>query len=511
MNNGNYELVSPVPDDDSIPKPRFPKKQGKQTVYPYRNEGGDVLQYVVRHDYDNGKKDFIPYTLWKNLDTGKLEWRQKALPKPRPLYGLDRLAKNPEALVSIHEGEKSADAGQTMISDFVNMTSSGGSKAAGSSDWSVLKGREVCIFGDADKAGKKYIEDIISILKKSEHKPKSLKVVEVDYESNSKRDIADDLEDGVPPSEIYERIRQAKTINLNKINSYNLNQFLSLTLPKRGYLLEPIIKEKSIAMIHAIPGIGKTFLALEIALAIACGGKALKWHAKKPQKVLYIDGEMGAEDIQYRLQKQLIDKDTTYFDNLRIITHDMDEEISLPCLSTKEGQQIINDNLEGVKLIIFDNMSSLFFSINENEAESWTPIQRWIIELKRRGISTLFIHHSGKNNSQRGTSRKEDIMDVILSLKKPSDYSGKDGASFEVNFKKARHVCGDDVEPFEANLSLNGDAKWEIQSIQKKRTTSSEDVEEIIRLKEEGLSLREIELKTGKSKSRVQRILKENE
>jgi putative DNA primase/helicase len=93
-------------------------------------------------------------SLWR--ENGRLTWRWKAVPEPRPLYGLDRLAKRPDASVAICEGEKSADAAARIFPNSVCITSPGGSQAASKADWSPLEGRRVLVWPDADEPGAKY-------------------------------------------------------------------------------------------------------------------------------------------------------------------------------------------------------------------------------------------------------------------------------------------------------------------------------------------------------------------
>jgi hypothetical protein len=59
-------------------------------------------------------KDIVPFTLWRNR-SGTTLWRQRRLPKPNPLYGLDRLASDYQRPVLVVEGEKCADAGQAAL------------------------------------------------------------------------------------------------------------------------------------------------------------------------------------------------------------------------------------------------------------------------------------------------------------------------------------------------------------------------------------------------------------
>ena len=54
--------------------------------------------------------------------------------------------------------------------------------------------------------------------------------------------------------------------------------------------------------------------------------------------------------------------------------------------------------------------------------------------LRRRGVSVLIVHHAGKGGEQRGTSRREDVLDTSISLRRPSDYLPTEGARFEVHY-----------------------------------------------------------------------------
>jgi hypothetical protein len=77
--------------------------------------------------------------------------------------------------------------------------------------------------------------------------------------------------------------------------------FLALQVPPREMLLAPILAERSLAMLYAPRGIGKSWLGLTIGLAVASGSSVLRWSAPKPRRVLLVDGEMVLSDLQARL------------------------------------------------------------------------------------------------------------------------------------------------------------------------------------------------------------------
>ena len=293
--------------------------------------------------------------------------------------------------------------------------------------------------------------------------------------------------------------RQAEAFALR---AYNIDDFLKLKIPPQENILAPIIKTQSLSMIFAKRGVGKTHIALGIAYAIASGGTFLKWESPKPRRVLYLDGEMPACTMQERLAQIVksseVEAASDYF---TLLTPDM-QDMGMPDISTKEGQAEIEPFIENVEVIIVDNISTLARTGKENEAEGWLPIQEWALEMRSRGKSVLFVHHAGKGGQQRGTSRREDVLDLVLELRHPPEYESDQGARFEVHFTKARHLTGNDAQPFEAKL-LNG--KWSHLSIE------DAEMKKVLELKAEGLSCREIQEETGISKSRVQRMLKSYE
>jgi hypothetical protein len=251
---------------------------------------------------------------------------------------------------------------------------------------------------------------------------------------------------------------KAKMVIVTSLESFQAKEF-----PPAVDLLSPIIHENSLNMVFASRGQGKTFFALSLAYAIATGGQFLRWKAEKPRKVLYIDGEMPAGKMQERLARIAImegmgEYSPEYFN---IITPDMQPpDMPMPDLSTAEGQAAIDAVIApDTALIVVDNLSCLCRTGRENESESWIPVQGWALRQRRNGRAVLFVHHAGKNGEQRGSGKKEDLLDVVIELRKQSATDGqeKTGASFELHFSKGRHLEEKDKQPLVADLSTGAD------------------------------------------------------
>jgi putative DNA primase/helicase len=72
----------------------------------------------------------------------------------------------------------------------------------------------------------------------------------------------------------------------SSLQAVGIHDFLKLDLPVREMLLDPILPERSLAMLYAPRGIGKTLLALSMGLAVASGSALLRWSAPKSRRIL---------------------------------------------------------------------------------------------------------------------------------------------------------------------------------------------------------------------------------
>jgi AAA domain len=270
-------------------------------------------------------------------------------------------------------------------------------------------------------------------------------------------------------------------------------------------LLSPILPERSLAMLYAPRGVGKTLLGLSIGLAVASGNPLLRWSTPHPRRVLYVDGEMPLVSLQERLRAISIGSSGEVLNaGFRILAADHVE-----CginLGSEQGQRALDPLLDDVDLLILDNLSTLCTTGGESTSDAWVPMQNWLLMLRRRGIAVLFIHHAGTNGRQRGTSRREDALDTVIALRRPEDYSLEQGARFEIHFEKLRNRAdGAGALPFEASLeSFTADGRDGI------RWCSRDLIPPILKraaaLFADGLTVREVAAILGVSKSEAGRL-----
>jgi len=281
-------------------------------------------------------------------------------------------------------------------------------------------------------------------------------------------------------------------------------QFLELDIPPRELVLAPWLPEKGLVMVHSPRGVGKTHFALAVAYAVATGGEFLGFKATRPRRVVYLDGEMPANAMQHRLAALVASfrgdpPDPSYF---KILSADLIDG-GLPDLADAAGQREIDAAIGDAELILADNISTLVRSGKENEAEGWLPVQGWALAHRRAGRSALFVHHAGKGGLQRGTSRREDVLDSVISLRRPQDYQPEQGARFELHFEKSRGFFGDDARSFEARYEeRDGTALWTRTEI------ADAELGRVVDALRDGMSIREAADALGVHRAKVERLKK---
>ncbi len=290
--------------------------------------------------------------------------------------------------------------------------------------------------------------------------------------------------------------------------SVSFSEFIATEYPPREWILTDLIQVRDTAMVHAWRGVGKSFFALGIALAVSTGGDFLRFEAPRRRKVLYIDGEMPREDIQERAKRMHAGMAAGLpLPALRFLSADR-LEYGLPSLASPAGQRAVDATLSTaresgrpVELIVVDSKATLCRDPEDsNREESWHAMQDWLLKLRREGVAVLLVHHDGKGGHQRGTSAIEDVCTQVLQLKRPEGGTPADGARFEVHYTKSRGVYGDSAAPLVAEIrNPGGDAlEWLWKPLKDRRARQRREVRT---LRDEGKTWREIEKRTGVAKS----------
>jgi hypothetical protein len=310
------------------------------------------------------------------------------------------------------------------------------------------------------------------------------------------------------PQEAVESLEKKMALSKKTVfKTMCIHELANYKFKPREPILSPWLNSQDLCMVYAARGIGKTHFAISVAYAVATGTDFLKWKANKPRKVLYLDGELPGVVLQQRLAMHCpsIKPKEGYF---KAWTPDLmgleEDSPPMPDLSTADGQKVINAQIEAdTAFVVIDNLSAWCRTGRENEGESWLPMSTWLSYLRRRGIAVLLVHHAGKNGAQRGTSKKEDLLDISIALDRPKEYLPEQGAAFTAEFTKARHLKGNEAESLEIVLNdVEDKAQWSW------RTVELSTFDRVVTLANEGLLQNDIVNELEINKSTVSRHLK---
>lgn len=285
------------------PLPTAHYVRGKPVArWEYRDGDGRLLGCVYRFMKSDGGKEVLPVVWARNEASGAEEWRWMAFPKPRPLYGLDRLAAKPGATVLLVEGEKCADAGHAALPELAVLSWPGGGKAVDYVDIEPLRGLKVMTWADFDAPGIQAMERMRERLRSVDCKLWDILLPPVGSKPKG-WDIADAVLDGLHGRDLAEYVRsnarsavprmtseQAEQVALASLSSgtaaprnvpqkrsnapllVDATEWLDAATPME-WVVDGIIQRGCLYACTAITNHGKTAIGLLLAMCIAAGRK----------------------------------------------------------------------------------------------------------------------------------------------------------------------------------------------------------------------------------------------
>jgi hypothetical protein len=182
-------------------------------------------------------------------------------------------------------------------------------------------------------------------------------------------------------------------------------------LPSPGWMIKGILPVADLGMVYGPPASGKSFVVLDMAMALARG---VPWLGRKTRqcRVAYICAE-GAGGFRKRLKAYSV-------------AHDVDlEGLDLVIIPEKPNFHTSPDDIRavgkgleacgGVELIIVDTLAQVSAGADENSGEDMGLVLerlRWLEQ--KTGAMILLVHHTGKdtNRGARGWSGMTGAIDA---------------------------------------------------------------------------------------------------
>ncbi len=497
------KILKGIADDFGIPWEQ--QKSRIVKTYDYTDTSGNLLFQVCRME---------PKSFRQRRPNGKggWIWKMKGSGVPRVLYRLPEIQKAKTDEIVICEGE--ADVDSLFNIGFAATTSPCGAKKWRDEYNDTLKGKSIVLIPDNDNEGREHMTRIAQSLNGVTKNLKWLNLPDLP----SKGDVSDFIATFKDKEQAAERLailidnakpyEPPKKVTIDDV-IISTAEFYQIDVPERHELLFPWLKEDSINLVSGWRGCGKTWFALGILDAVTRGDKFGPWESKKSVPCLFLDGEMTVADDKERIEGLRLDSERQ--SALYIYSDAYANQKGLPRahLANESWRQKMKRILltRKVKLWVVDNLASLASGLDENTKKDWDPINSWLLELRFAGISTIMLHHVNKDGGQRGTSAREDNLDISMMLKSPHDYTPEDGARFIAHFSKARVQT--------KFLNLIGDTEFKLIYGQDKQlvwtwgSVKKEIKNEILRLLDEGLSQTDVKNTLNIDKGHVSRTRKQ--
>lgn len=407
--NGNGRTVStskPAKRDQSEPVTLFATADAAiesyrlgtpDVVWDYTDAGGQIVGRIARWNRPD-EKIIRPVS---RIGDG---WACKAMPEPRPLFNLPKLAA--ADTVYIVEGERCCD-----IADECGIgtatTSAGGSSSPQCSDWSSLSGKTCIIIPDCDKAGEGYANQVAKILAELTP-PAIVKIVRLpglsagdDIEqfrhTRTPRDVREELAELIERTPFYNPPRPYGNIEL--VNAADVeSEPIDWLWPGR-------IARGKLTVIAGHPGLGKSLTTMDLAARVTSGSP---WPDNPSVRapiggVVIINGEDGVSDtIRPRLEAA-----GANICMVNIVTgitmHDEDSGESFAGWFDIQNIKALEDAINQTRdclLCVIDPVSAFLPSKTDSHNNSDVrALLRPISEMAERlGVAVVCISHLTKNS-----------------------------------------------------------------------------------------------------------------
>lgn len=189
--------------------------------------------------------------------------------------------------------------------------------------------------------------------------------------------------------------------------------FLSAPPGPPIWLLYPLLERGQHALLFSETKAGKSLLTLDLVKR-ACEGLQLDEVGTQPLRVLYLDYENSADDIHLRLHD--MEATPAQLSNLVYIQFP-----DLPPLDTAPGGRGLVELVRkhDVGLVVIDTISRAVEGPENDSSTALNLYSHSLIPLKRMGVSSLRLDHSGADQSKgaRGSTAKNSDVDAVWSLK----------------------------------------------------------------------------------------------
>ena len=224
------------------------------------------------------------------------------------------------------------------------------------------------------------------------------------------------------------------------------------------WIIENVLPEGGFAALYGPPGSYKSFIALDIAEAVATGRQWMGNQVTNPGAVLYIAGE-GHGGIGARIKACKINHQTQDGAEIYVIRYQLNLRSSADDFNLL--MESIDDLIERtgieLRLVQIDTLARAFGGGNENDSQDMGAFIHNAGRLQRKlDCALMVLHHSGKDHTKglRGHSSLLGAVDTQLELQKLEQEVKQDGIAGKGVITVSKQKDGQDNVKFGFEMIL---------------------------------------------------------
>lgn len=253
-----------------------------------------------------------------------------------------------------------------------------------------------------------------------------------------------------------------------------ISQLMQKKFEDLEWVVEKLLPGSGTIIISGQPGSYKTWLALDLVLAVASGNDAFGFLATSQAGVLIVDEENGPRLLQDRFKKLKFNQGLPIY-VLSLVGFRLSEGSVKTLVSFCKSKKI--------KLVVFDSLIRIH-SGEENSATDMSEVFDHLKEFRRNGIAVLLLHHNRKpgfGNSNpsfemRGSS------DILAAIDSHIGINKKDGY---VEIKQTKLRQEPEIPPFKLKIISEDDVfrfeyAGEIGEVQNKKEDAKNAIKDVL-------------------------------
>lgn len=181
------------------------------------------------------------------------------------------------------------------------------------------------------------------------------------------------------------------------VDVVDVSELQDKTLPPMKWLIGDLLPVGGVVMLSAKPKMGKSFLAIQLALSVASGGEFLGFQAEEKHEVLYIDLETSQRSMKNRISMMTADAPK----GLYLMTPQEVFEFGNIGNGFESQVDYFLESHKGVKLVIVDTYGLIQGSRTAAQniyRQEYAEISRLNSWARKKGFTLVLIHHQNKQD-----------------------------------------------------------------------------------------------------------------